>query len=220
VAQRGGPLGKKPRMQVTKWSGQAYTSRLMIRASRRVGSHSLTPDSDEALVARLCAGEGEALDGLMARHASALVTFCACYLDRDGAEDAAQETFVRVFLRCRTMKPNMRFKPWLYGIARNLCVSALRRRRFRAAIPVEALAEPADPPEDRMLERERRRAVLGEVDSLPTKYRDVMVLHYVSGLTCEETAAALGLKTSAVKMRLHRAVLAIREALNRGGIVP
>ena len=96
----------------------------------------------------------------------------------------------------------------------------LRRRRPQAAIPIEALADAADPPDQAMAEREQREAALREVDALPPKYRDVMVLHFLSGLTCEETAAALGLKTSAVKMRLRRAILRIRESLARAGMLP
>jgi len=192
----------------------------MLRGKAEAAAHKHPPDSDEGLVARLCEGQVEALGALMARHAPSLVAYCGCYLDRDGAQDAAQEAFVRVLQRCRTMKSGMRFKPWLYAIARNVCVSMLRRRRRRTEVPVEALAEAADPPDEAVADREQREAALREVDALPAKYRDVVVLHYLSGLTCEETAAALGLKTSAVKMRLRRAILRIRESLARAEILP
>jgi DNA-directed RNA polymerase specialized sigma24 family protein len=95
----------------------------------------------EALVARLCEGEAAALDALMARHASALVAFCGYYLDAEAAQDAAQETFVRVLQRCGSMKQTMPFKPWLFAIARNVSVSMLRRQRLRAALSVEALQD-------------------------------------------------------------------------------
>jgi len=192
----------------------------MIKGKAQATTHSLTPDSDETLVARLCEGEAEALDVLMARHASAVVAFCASYLDCDTAQDAAQETFVRVLVRCRTMRTTMRFKPWLYAIAHNVCVTMLRRHRLQASLAIEALAETARALDETAIDRDRRDAVLGEIDTLPTKYRDVMVLHYLSGLTCEETAAVMGLKTSAVKMRLRRAVLQIRDSLARKGMLP
>jgi RNA polymerase sigma-70 factor (ECF subfamily) len=177
------------------------------------------PDSDEALVQRLCEGETEALNALMIRHASALVAFCRCYLDAEAAQDAAQETFVRVLQRCRSMKREMPFKPWLYAIARNVSVSMLRRQRLRAAFSVETLPDAADSPDLAVAEREQREAALRAVDALPPSYRDVLVLHYLSGLTCEETAAALGLKTSAVKMRLRRGELRVREALAQSGML-
>ena len=191
----------------------------MAREQAHPSTDSLAPDSDEALVARLCEGEAAALDALMARHAPALVAFCACYLDAEGAQDAAQETVVRILQRCGSMKQTMPFKPWLYAIARNVSVSMLRRQRPRAALSLEALQDPAQSPDLAVAEREQREATLRAVDGLPPPYRDVMILHYLSGLTCAETAAALGLKTSAVKMRLRRGVLRVREALAQSGIL-
>ena len=191
----------------------------MDREQAHARTDSLAPDSDEALVARLCEGEAAALDALMARHAPALVAFCGCYLDAEGAQDAAQKTFVRVLQRCGSMRQTMPFKPWLFAIARNVSVSMLRRQRLRAALSVEALPDAADSPDRTVAEREQREATLRAVDRLPPPYRDVLVLHYLSGLTCAETAAALGLKTSAVKMRLRRGVLRVREALAQAGIL-
>lgn len=156
----------------------------------------------------------------MVRHASAIEAFCRCYLDHHSAQDAAQETFVRVLQRCHAMKRSMPFKPWLYAIARNVCISMLRRQRVRAAIPIEAVTLTADLPDEDLQQHQRREVALAEVNRLPRAYRDVMIMHFLLDFTCEETAAALGLKAGTVRVRLHRAIARIRESLTRAGMLP
>ena len=172
--------------------------------------------SDEALVSRLCDGDAEAL---MVRHASAVVAFCRCYVDRDSAEDASQETFVRVLERCHTMKPSLAFKPWLFAIARNVCLGVLRQRRDRAMVPIETVAEMADAPDEAVAKRERFRAALREVGRLPQHYREVVVMCFLFDLSCEEIAVALGLKPVTVRVRLHRAIRQVQGSLGRRGML-
>jgi RNA polymerase sigma-70 factor (ECF subfamily) len=174
-------------------------------------------DSDEALVARLCQGDTEALQPLMTRHASRVVALCGCYLDRASAEDATQETFVRVLERCGTMKRSMAFRPWLYAIARNVCLGMLRRERVRAAVPLEDLVATADPPDQVVTEREQFQAALREVNRLPQHYREVIIMCFLLNLTCAEAAAALGVKPGTVRVRLHRALRRVRESLTEWG---
>lgn len=177
-------------------------------------------DSDEALVTRLCEGEKEALRTLMVRHAAAIEGFCRCYVDRDAAQDATQETFVRVLQRCHTMRGGKAFKPWLYAIARNVCVSMLRRQRVRATLPLEAVAEAAEPPHEAVADRQQHEAALRAVNSLPEHYRDVVIMHFLLDFTCEEVGAALGLSAGAVRVRLHRAMTRVRKSLAQEGMLP
>lgn len=162
----------------------------------------------------------EALAGLMVRHASAIEAFCRCYVDRDAAQDATQETFVRVLQRCHTMRRGNAFKPWLYAIARNVCVSMLRRQRVRATLPLEAVTILTDPPDEAVAQKERRRAALREVDRLPRAYRDVVIMCFLLDFTCEQAGAVLGVKAGAVRVRLHRAIRRLRESLAKSGMLP
>jgi len=180
----------------------------------------LPSDSDEALVTRLCEGENEVLKTLMVRHASAIEAFCRCYLDRDAAQDATQETFVRVLQRCRTVRRGKAFKPWVYAIARNVCVSMLRRQRARATLSLEAVTLTADPPDEAVAGRERQEAALRAVSALPRHYRDVVIMHFLLDFSCEEAGEALGITAGAARVRLHRALVCVREALAQGGMLP
>lgn len=126
------------------------------------------------------------------------------------AEDAAQETFLRVYTRFDTYDPSRKFSSWILSIASHHCVDRLRRRRENTVSMEEIMAWRWVPdehprPEERVVAWEHRRDMRRILDVLPSQYRLVIVLRYWHDMSYEEIADVTESTTSAVKSRLHRA---------------
>src|SRR3982074_1792136 len=90
--------------------------------------------TDEELLAAYQQGDPRSFEDLLRRHRAPLFTFLLRMLgDRERAEDLAQETFLRIVKGAQAWEHRARFQTWLFTIARNLCVDAARRERFRRA---------------------------------------------------------------------------------------
>jgi len=129
------------------------------------------------------------------------------------AEDLTQETLLRAFTSLARFDAKQRFGSWVYGIAAHVCRDALRRRGRRREQPSEAVEDAAtegSPAED-VAAAETRERVARAVRRLPTKYREVIVLHYLEAMSYDEVAATLGIRAPAARRRALRA----REMLQR-----
>jgi RNA polymerase sigma-70 factor (ECF subfamily) len=188
---------------------------------------------DGELVERAQKGDGKAFAQLVSRHQRQLYRLA---LRMTGTEADAQEVLQEAFLNAYQKLPNFRgeaqFSSWLYRIAANSALMRLRRkRRAPDSLPEQPLEltgprfsaegnlEPAprsdwsQRADDKLLSRELGIAIDAAVKTLPEDYRTVFLLKDVDGLSNEEIASALDLTVPAVKSRLHRARLALREQL-------
>lgn len=185
------------------------------------------PVQDEALMARLAAGDSAALSLLYDRYAVAVFSLVARIAgDRQIAEDLLQEVFVRVWQRAGTYQGS-RGKPltWVLGIAHNLAIDEVRRRRRRPAeadardedgqnVALQSLAaEDADPAE-LAWERLRRDQILAALQQLPPAQRTLIELAYFEGYTQSQLAARLGEPLGTIKTRTRLAVQKLRELLS------
>ena len=132
------------------------------------------------------------------------------------AEDAAQETFVRMYTKLHTYRPSRKFSSWVFAIASHYCVDRLRRRRFSLLSlddePVAmTISSHKHGPEDVALRQEVRDEVQGLVDRLSPAYRVPLILRYWHDLSYAEIADVMGLSVPAVKSRLYRARLQLAE---------
>ncbi len=167
--------------------------------------------SDEALAVRAAAGDHAAFEALVRRHAGPLLAFCRRLLgDATEAEDKVQEAFLRAYRGLDRFDPSRRFSSWLYRIAQNACVDALRARREWAPI------EEVDPPggEAQPLGPEASPHVARAVGDLPARQRAVLHLKYALGLDAVEIAERLDMTPGNVRVVLHRAVKLLRERLS------
>ena len=129
----------------------------------------------------------------------------------DEAEEAAQETFLRVYTQLGTYQPGRKFSSWLFSIASHHCIDVLRRRRLTwlsiedEEAPAEILTSDAPGPEDTMLQNEQETTVRKMLATLPPDYRLPVVLRYWHELSYEEIAEATHSTVSAVKSKLFRA---------------
>lgn len=126
------------------------------------------------------------------------------------AEDATQETFLRVYTRFDTYDPARKLSSWILSIASHHCVDRLRRRHDSTVSMEEIMAwrwvpDERPQPEERVVTRERSREMRRILEALPPQYRLVVVLRYWYDLSYEEIADVTDSTTSAVKSRLHRA---------------
>ncbi|GMU84600.1 MAG: hypothetical protein AMXMBFR47_44690 [Planctomycetota bacterium] len=177
--------------------------------------HDPAPD-DLDLIRRLRAGDAAAAGLLADRYRAALVRFARSMIASDAAaEDVAQETLARL---SRESLPEGPPRPWLYRIARNLCLDLLRRRKASPTCGGQLetgldRARTTAGPLTRVAAIERSDAVRRALDALPEEYRAVLILRHVENLAREEIAAVLGISAAAVKGRLVRGSELLRETL-------
>lgn len=161
---------------------------------------------DQHDVARVLAGDTSAFEGIVRRWQSPLINlawrFCR---DRSRAEDMAQEAFLRAFRNLGSWRQESAFSTWLFSLATNLYCSELRRIPPQS-LPFDEVLEPQDPHFlDAALERRNREAVIHKaVQTLPPKYREVLILYYFHEMDVPATASSLNLPEGTVKARLFR----------------
>ena len=126
------------------------------------------------------------------------------------AEDAAQETFLRVYTKLKTYNHDLKFSSWLLSIASHYCIDQLRRQRFQMVSwddlpPWRLLPTTAPEPEEAVLANETRDTLHVLLNTLPPDYRAAIILCYWHEMSYEEIAETLNTTVSAVKSRLFRA---------------
>jgi RNA polymerase sigma-70 factor (ECF subfamily) len=164
--------------------------------------------SDKECVQLSLNGHAEAFGGLVERYWAPLLSYLAGRLgDREWAEEAVQESFVRSLVGLKSLRKPESFFSWLFGIADRV-VKEQRRSRWLHADPTAVPSRKpvvAEPSNDYDLER----AVAG----LSEAYRQVILLRYYGGLSCAEVAERLSLPLGTVTKRLSRAYAMLRESL-------
>jgi RNA polymerase sigma-70 factor (ECF subfamily) len=188
----------------------------------RSGRHDRSPldDPDGALVRSAQAGDREAFEVLVRRHADQLYGVVRrCGLGSDAAQEVTQEAFLRAWRSIGSFEGRARFFTWLYRIGLNEAKRRREREPGRAMLSSLDEAGAIDPidetlePHARLARAELRAALAGAVRALPLKYRAPLILRDIEGLSTAETAAILGLGESALKSRLHRARAVVRDAI-------
>jgi RNA polymerase sigma-70 factor (ECF subfamily) len=175
--------------------------------------------SDRELMARLVAGDREALSPLVERHYRRLYRIALSYLrDPDDALDCVQEAFVKVVERAGSWRDSADVGPWLTRILVNQAIDRYRRGKRRGHF-MEPLAEGdhdqalecVQPAPDRgVAARETRARVDAALRGLPATQRAVFVLRHYEEHSLEEIARTLGLSLGTVKSSLHRALQRVR----------
>jgi RNA polymerase sigma-70 factor (ECF subfamily) len=185
---------------------------------------------DNVLLEELRKGTPQAVEMLFDRFHGKIYSLAMSILKNESdAEEAAQDVFLTVVQKAHTFKGNSALYSWIYRICVNTCLMRLRGKRRGETVSIEDFMPVFT--EDGMhasliddwskeVERKALDKELGEVikrftGNLSEKYRVVFVLSDVEGLSNEETAQILGLTVPAVKSRLHRARLYLREQLAR-----
>ena len=166
--------------------------------------------TDAEVVRRVREGDIDAFGTLVDRYHDRYARYAVHMLgNREDAEEALQDAFVRAFRSLDQYEERERFGAWLYRILVNQCRNAIERRRRDAAVlpdvDPESLALPADGEDDAA--RERLRELLA---GLPAAHREALLLRYTEDMSFDEMAAVTGVGVSALKMRVRRALDRLR----------
>ena len=201
----------------------AELSNSVEMATRAVISGGRDPDHD--LVDRVLGGDREAFASLLTRHQKKVFNFMYRMVGERGvAEDLTQEVFLKVYEALPGFRKAAKFSTWLYRIAHNHCLNALKGRGREIAVsaltkepangnPVTALVDPSASPEERLEQRELQAVVQEKLAELTPEHRAVLVLRDIQGLSYDEIATALELEDGTVRSRLHRARMELKERL-------
>jgi len=175
---------------------------------------------DDMIIQKCLAGDKEAFSLLVDRYKKPVYVFVYRMVrQREEADDLAQETFIKAYENLWRYNPGYKFSTWLFQIAKNLCIDALRRRQPAAAAAAE-LAGQADPPvspEREYLREETRREMEAAIDKLPPHQKACLILYHYNGLSYNETAERLGVPLQTVKNHLYRAREKLRQILKAEG---
>ncbi len=162
-------------------------------------------------------GDPAAFTDLLRRYQHPVFGLCYRLLgDREGASDAAQETFVRAYASLSSFDPGQRFDLWILRIARNHCYDLLRRRGVRPQVDEEAASLAVDTAPtalDRIEEAETSRNLEAALQGLPPTDREVLALYYVQRKKTREIAQLIGVAPGTVMARLFRAREKLRKNL-------
>lgn len=181
-------------------------------------------DSDLELMLRVRSGDAESFEILLSRYRLPLVSFFVRMVrDRALAEDLAQEVFLRVYQARQRYQPEARFTTWLYRIATNLALNAIRDRKLGDAPAVDddedgvprvaRVADTRATAEEQLMQADRERLIRQAVECLPEKQRAAVILHKYQEVDYRQISSVLGLSESAVKSLLFRAYENLRVRL-------
>jgi RNA polymerase sigma factor (sigma-70 family) len=182
----------------------------LIEPARLAGGAVMRTQSDERLVDLVRAGNHRAFDAIVHRYSKALLRYCRRFLPAARAEDVVQQTFMNAYGAICADTRAIDLKPWLYRIAHNASLNALRAG---AAIDTEPISDEIDGVErpDQAVERRERLAhVVAAVQALPPRQRDAIVLRELEGRSYDEIATELAVSGGAVRQLLSRARMTLR----------
>jgi RNA polymerase sigma-70 factor (ECF subfamily) len=177
---------------------------------------SSTSTDEQAWITSAQQGDRQAFGELVLRHRQGVVNvvYRMCG-DSVLAEDAAQEAFLRAWQNLGRYKPRFAFRSWVYRIALNMAVDALRRERPITDLAAEPLVSSAESPEAWLERKQQAEEVRQAVLDLPPASRAALVLREYEALNYHEIAEALDIPLGTVMSRLNYARGQLRRALSR-----
>lgn len=174
-------------------------------------------NSDHDIVQQVLAGNREAFAHLIERYKTRIFqTTYRMLKNREDAEDAAQDTFVRAYRGLAKFRADAAFATWLYKICYNVCLNCLEKRRNAKPRAAEAeLARLPDPdaPDHVFADRERKTMVEDALEDLPEHFRSVLILYHAQQLSYQQIAEILNLPINTVKTHLFRGRALLRRRI-------
>jgi RNA polymerase sigma-70 factor, ECF subfamily len=186
--------------------------------------------SDEELMGRIARGDEQAFEILVHRHQKRILNLIYRFIgDRIQAEDVAQDVFLRVWHAAKDYQASAKFTTWVYRIATNLCIDALKSAYHKQPfVHRDDIGESANEnskqsyfanstpsPEDILIAAEESSRIFNALLKLPTNQRLAVILHRFDGLSYDEISGVLGCSIAAVESLLVRAKKNLRSNLSR-----
>lgn len=186
--------------------------------------------SDEVLVKKSQKGDYPSFEELVKRYEKKIYNLAYRIMgNKEDASDVLQETFLQAFKKLAGFRGKAKFSTWLYRVAVNICLMKKRKRKRMETvsldIPILTKKEDeikrelrddwSESPLATLENEEVKKNLSKAIDSLPEEYRTVFLLRGLNGLSNEEVASVLKISLPAVKSRLHRARLFLRDKLSQ-----
>jgi RNA polymerase sigma-70 factor (ECF subfamily) len=177
---------------------------------------------DDALMEAAQGGDGDALDALLRQYQPQIFRFgMKMCRDTEDAQDVLQETLFAAARTLHGFRSASSVSTWLYAIARSFCIKRRRRGVFAPEVvslesdapSARAAPDRALDPEQALAGREVASALESAIAALDPEYREVLLLRDVEGLSAAEVAEVTGISVAAVKSRLHRARVSVRDRI-------
>ena len=189
------------------------------------------PTSDDALLARLQAGEEQAVADLAQAYSSKVYQLAFRYLrNKEDAEEVTQDVLFKVYRKVGAFRGDAALSSWIYRITFNAAMSRLRTAQYQrardegrqaasaeqddfGAPPQRDVADWSELADERVLRSQLRRRVFRAILALPAIYRAPVMLRDIQGMSTEQASAMLRVKDQTLKSRLHRGRLILRKQL-------
>lgn len=179
---------------------------------------------DFTLIRAIQAGDRQAFESLIRRYQRQVANLIYITMgNRDDVDDIAQEVFIRVHRSVLRFKFGASVFSWIYRITMNLCIDEIRKRKIKRVISLDFLSEDAleknrkskdyKLPSDSMLIEEKQQVIQSALHRLTPEHREVLVLREYQDFSYNEIAETLGLSIQAVKSRIFRARMELRNLL-------
>ena len=167
--------------------------------------------SDDRLARRAVNGDERAFATIFDRYHQRLYRYCLAIVgNSQDAQDALQNTMVKVLRALPGEERQIELKPWLYRIAHNESIELLRRRRDTRQLDAD-LAAPGSGLTEEAASRERLRHLIADLDELPERQRGVLVMRELGGLEFDQIGIALGTSSAVARQTLYEARLGLRQ---------
>lgn len=166
---------------------------------------------EDELIRSIREGRQEALDELIEQFYPEVLRYCLWHTaDRESAQDAAQETFLKMVRHLNRYEPRGQFRAFLYKIAANTCIDMKRSHVWMVELPEECCYQ-----EDGFRAAEDRLQLTAAFRRLDGTERELVLLKYGQGLSFQEVATVMGIPMRTVQSRLYKAVRKLRKELER-----
>ena len=197
----------------------------MLDKKKNMGRKGALKDvpTDEELISRFQKGDIYAFEEIVHRYKDPLVNFIYNYVgNRTEAEDIVQETFLRVFKNKHLYRSIAKFSTWIYTIASNLAKTELRRRKRRRFLSLShmgyddkdyELPDEYFSPERIVDNKMQGKAIRKEIEALPEKFKEVVILRDIQEFSYEEISNILKIPVGTVKSRVNRGRLRLQKRL-------
>ena len=181
----------------------------------------MVDNAEATLIKQVLTGQRECYRPLVEKYQKKIFLLaCSMLGNPSEAQDMAQEAFLLAYKNLRDLKDRLKFGPWLYGITRNLCYAALRKKRIEPT-SLEEISEHEIPdnvvrmwPADEQ-GTDLRSALLSKLEALPERYRVLLNLKYLEDCSYQEISEMLDLPVDLIRSRLFEGRRLLREGVQQ-----